>query len=143
MKNIMIMLMCMFAITFADGIYDSFKMADVVDGVVIATSVRVYEYGDNKDTTLVWSIVNVEGSCGYKIKGKRYNDIQLVGNGEEELDSLIVFRACEGTLLFAGVVEDIGRVEDGLPKHLYVNGHCFDKTGMNKIKYVNNLSKCK
>lgn len=141
MKKIMIMLMCMFAITFADNTnYENYF--NVVDGVIVGHgAVNVIEY--TNDTTRVWRIVNSRGSCGYKIKGKKYNDVIIVGNGEGELDSLLVFRACEGTLLFAGVVEDTGRVEDGLPEHLYVNGYCFDKTGMNKIRYVNNLSKCK
>ena len=89
-----------------------------------------------------WTLVaGASESCGHKINGKTYNDYSY----NEETNEIIVWRACEGTLLFKGKMTEStdGTLVEYVDKPSSAfDGFCYDKTGMKPIKHVNQFTKC-
>lgn len=125
MKKIIILLLALTAIGFCNESYAKF-----INGLFV----HIAKNGQ-------WSIMSVH-SCGYNLDGQiiKY-DYELKG------DSISVFRCKEHTLLFKGKLNSPDYDdpdENGLVSDPYVDleGFCFDKRGINKMKYVNKLTAC-
>lgn len=121
------------------AIFCNFIFAE--NNYIIANGVIYYK--PNKDVEEGrWSLVaGASESCGQKINGKIYNDYSY----DDETNEIIVWRACEGTLLFKGKMTtstDGSLVEYVDKPSSAFDGFCYDKTGMNPIKHVNQFTKC-
>lgn len=110
---------------------------------ILANGVIYDKSGHEGDSNRKWYLVSgASESCGHKINGKTYNDYSY----DEETNEIIVWRACEGTLLFKGKMTEStdGSLVEYVDKPSSAfDGFCYDKTGMNPIKHVNQFTKCK
>ena len=90
-----------------------------------------------------WSLISMSvQSCGNTL-AKQIIKYNYAYKG----DSISVFRCKEHTLLFKGKLNSPDYVEsdeNGLVSDPYVDleGFCYDKSGINKKKYVNKLTAC-
>lgn len=115
-----------------------FAQIDVVlaNGVIYAKTLHEGESGR------WWDLISgASESCGHKINGKTYNDYDY----NEDTGEIIVWRACEGTLLFKGKMT--GSTDGSLVEYVdkpssEFDGFCYDKNGMKPIKHVNQFTKC-
>ena len=111
--------------------------------VIIANGVIYEKTLHEGESGRTWYLISgASGSCGHKINGKTYNDYDY----NEDTNEIIVWRACEGTLLFKGKM--ISSTNGSLVEYVdkpssEFDGFCYDKNGMNPIKHVNQFTKCK
>jgi hypothetical protein len=131
MKKIIILIATLCVFSFSSDLI-------VVNGVIYAKSSVEYSVEDS-----VWTLFGgASGSCGNKINGKTYYDYDY----NSETREIVVWRSCEGTLLFKGKVTsstDGSLVENVSKPSSDFDGFCYDKNGMNPIKHVNQFTKCR
>lgn len=83
-------------------------------------------------------IIPLMKSCGYTVNGKHL----LKYSWDISDDTLTVFRCDGNTLLFEGIVKSPREQSYGDP-YLDLDGYCYDKSGMKRIKRVNDFTVCK
>lgn len=111
------------------------KFEDIIIDGLLVNVVYDTECDDANSDICGYEVQLISGafmSCGHKISGKKYYDYNYDSNTNE----LIVWRPCEGTLLFKG--KTISHFEEGIE----VDGYCYDKNGMKETKHVNRITKC-
>jgi len=131
MKKIIILIAMLCCFSFSSDLI-------VVNGVIYGKSRAEYSVEDT-----VWTLFGAaSGSCANKINGKPYYDYDY----NSETREIVVWRSCEGTLLFKGKVTS--QCDGSLVKYVSTpssdfDGFCYDKNGMNPIKHVNQFTKCR